>query len=286
MCVAASPSASLRPSTSDTFVELLDIIDTVYPAGRGHIITDNLSAHDTPDVNDWFDEHPRWKRHFTPKHASWLNQIECWFSILGRHALARGSFPSPDDLASKIDAYVQWFLTTDQPFHWSYRPKSWRMDGQTSGGRHRDRIEAAVLHRAEHDAAGPTVDDELDANLSELVFDQLHQVETLLTIALRIEEWTCTMVSMSSASRTASKGLEPHLLGSKKPLRRRSEHSRRGATVFLIAPERAQEEVRRQTAQGARAIGGGARKSRRTSEELGWDAIRRKVDRYSPGYDG
>jgi DDE superfamily endonuclease len=94
----------------DTFVELLDIIDTVYPDGR------NLSAHDTPDVNDWFDEHPRWKRHFTPKHASWLNQIECWFSILGRHVLARGSFTSQDDLAAKVDAYVEWYLKTDQPF--------------------------------------------------------------------------------------------------------------------------------------------------------------------------
>ncbi|HVS61303.1 MAG TPA: IS630 family transposase [Gemmatimonadaceae bacterium] len=111
---------------SDTFVELLDVIDTVYPAGPGHIIMDNLSAHDTPDVNEWFDEHPRWTRHFTPKHASWLNQIECWFSILGRHVLARGSFTSQEELAAKVDAYVEWYLKTDQPFHWSYRPKSWR----------------------------------------------------------------------------------------------------------------------------------------------------------------
>jgi transposase len=82
---------------SDTFIELLDVIDTVYPSGRGHIIMDNLSAHDTPDVNEWFDEHPRWTRHFTPKHASWLNQIECWFSILSRHVLARGSFTSTSE---------------------------------------------------------------------------------------------------------------------------------------------------------------------------------------------
>jgi len=51
---------------SDTFIELLDVIDTVYPPGRGHIIMDNLSAHDTPDVNEWFDEHPRWD---APLHA-------------------------------------------------------------------------------------------------------------------------------------------------------------------------------------------------------------------------
>ena len=115
-----------HPHNGDTFVERLDMIDAVYPDGRGHIVMDNLSAHDTPDVNDGFDEHPRWKRHFTPKHASWLNPIECWFSILGRHVLARGSFTSLDDLAAKVHAYVEWYLKTDQPFHWSYRPKSCR----------------------------------------------------------------------------------------------------------------------------------------------------------------
>ena len=110
---------------SDTFIELLEVIDAVYPPGRGHIVMDNLSAHDTPDVNEWFDEHPRWTRHFTPKHASWLNQIECWFSIFARQVLARGSFTSTDDLAAKIDAYVAWYLDNDRPFRWSYRPKSW-----------------------------------------------------------------------------------------------------------------------------------------------------------------
>jgi transposase len=119
----------------DTFVDLLELIELVYPDGRGHIVMDNLSAHDTPDVNDWFDEHPRWTRHFTPKHASWLNQIECWFSILGRRVLARGSFASTGELANKINDYVLWHLQTDQPFHWTYRPKSWRIAGRTSGRR-------------------------------------------------------------------------------------------------------------------------------------------------------
>jgi transposase len=39
-------------------------------------VVDNLSAHTTDDVLDWLEEHPRWTLHFTPKHASWLNQIE------------------------------------------------------------------------------------------------------------------------------------------------------------------------------------------------------------------
>jgi hypothetical protein len=119
-----------------TFVELLDIIDTCYPTGRGHIVCDNLSAHDTDDVLDWFEEHPRWTRHFTPKHASWLNQIECMFSLLQKHVLTRGSFVSLEDLQEKIYAYMNWYNETAQPFEWSYRPKSWSpKDAQTSGGR-------------------------------------------------------------------------------------------------------------------------------------------------------
>ena len=119
-----------------TFVELLDIIDECYPTGRGHIVCDNLSAHDTDDVLDWFEEHPRWTRHFTPKHASWLNQIECMFSILQKHVLDRGSFVSVDDLQERIYAYMLWYNQTAQPFEWSYRPKSWSQKPvKTSGGR-------------------------------------------------------------------------------------------------------------------------------------------------------
>ncbi len=98
-----------------TFVELLDIIDACYPTGRGHIVCDNLSAHDTDDVLDWFDEHPRWTRHFTPKHASWLNQIECMFSILQKHVLERGSFVSLEELQEKLYTYMLWYNETAQP---------------------------------------------------------------------------------------------------------------------------------------------------------------------------
>jgi len=108
-----------------TFVDLLSAVDSCYPKGRGHFIMDNLSAHDTDDVLDWLDDHPRWTRHFTPKHASWLNQIECMFGILERHVIARGSFTSTDDLCEKIFSYMTSHNLTDQPFHWSYRPKSW-----------------------------------------------------------------------------------------------------------------------------------------------------------------
>jgi transposase len=112
--------------SSSTFISLLDIIDECYPTGRGHLVCDNLFAHATEDVLDWFEEHPRWKQHFTPKHASWLNQIECAFSILEGHVMTRGSFRSRDELRERLYEYLLWFNAQNEPpFNWTYRPKSW-----------------------------------------------------------------------------------------------------------------------------------------------------------------
>lgn len=122
---------------TDTFIDLLNVVNDFYPSGRGHIIMDNLAAHDTPDVQEWFDEHPNWTQHFTPKHASWLNQIECWFSILGRRVLSRGSFTSPEELEQKVLDYTAWHSRSARPFRWSYRPKSWdKKPGRTSARRY------------------------------------------------------------------------------------------------------------------------------------------------------
>ena len=116
----------------DIFVELLDAIDTCYPEGNGHIIMDNLFDHDTDEVNDWFEGHPRWTRHFTPRHASWLNQIEPAFAFLQRRVLARGSWSSVEDLQDAIYAYLIWHNQNARPFRWSYRPKSWSQPASTS----------------------------------------------------------------------------------------------------------------------------------------------------------
>jgi transposase len=50
--------------------------------------------------------------HFTPQHASWLNQIELWFSILARQVLRRGSFTSTQDLKDTIDRFIAYFNET------------------------------------------------------------------------------------------------------------------------------------------------------------------------------
>ena len=58
--------------------------------------------------------------HFTPKHASWLNQIEIWFSILARKLLRRGSFSSQQDLKERIEHFIDYFnRTMAKPFKWT-----------------------------------------------------------------------------------------------------------------------------------------------------------------------
>ena len=63
--------------------------------------------------------------HYTPKHASWMNQIEIWFSILVRKLLKRGNFTSIADLKAKILAFIQYYnCTMAKPFKWTYKGKA------------------------------------------------------------------------------------------------------------------------------------------------------------------
>jgi putative transposase len=62
--------------------------------------------------------------HYTPKHSSWLNQIEIWLSILVRKLLQRGSFTSCDDLRARVLAFIDYYnRTMAQPFKWTYQGK-------------------------------------------------------------------------------------------------------------------------------------------------------------------
>lgn len=62
--------------------------------------------------------------HYTPKHCSWLNQIEIWFSILVRKLLKRASFVSQDDLKNRILHFIDYFnQTMAKPFKWTYKGK-------------------------------------------------------------------------------------------------------------------------------------------------------------------
>ena len=58
---------------------------------------------------------------YTPKHTSWLNQVEIWFSILARRALKRGDFASLEALRERILAFIAYYNQTAQPFQWTYK---------------------------------------------------------------------------------------------------------------------------------------------------------------------
>lgn len=63
--------------------------------------------------------------HYTPKHASWMNQVEIWFSILVRKLLKRGNFSSVEELKAKVLAFVEYFnRTMAKPFKWTYQGKA------------------------------------------------------------------------------------------------------------------------------------------------------------------
>lgn len=119
---------SMRVTVSDRTVGRILRDADLQPHRQQMYLTshDNLSMHDTDDVHQWLDDHPRWTLHFTPKHASWLNQIECAFSILQAKVLARGAFSSIEQLRDHLYDFMLWFNAQQAaPFRWSYRPKSW-----------------------------------------------------------------------------------------------------------------------------------------------------------------
>lgn len=63
--------------------------------------------------------------HYTPKHASWMNQVEIWFSILVRKLLKRGNFTAVEDLKAKVLAFIDYFnRTMAKPFKWTYQSKA------------------------------------------------------------------------------------------------------------------------------------------------------------------
>jgi transposase len=107
-------------------IEFLEHLDDEIPVVKGQrivAITDNLSTRGTTEVGDWLTTHPRWSFQFTPTHASWLNQIEIFFSILYRRLLKHGIFTSEGDLAEQMLAFIETYNQTAKPFKWTYEGK-------------------------------------------------------------------------------------------------------------------------------------------------------------------
>ena len=104
-----------------SFVAFLEEIDATVPADLTvHLVLDNGASHVAKATKAWLGAHPRFRAHYTPKHASWLNQVELFFSILTRRLLKRGEFGSRDELVDRVMGFIRTYNRTARPFRWTY----------------------------------------------------------------------------------------------------------------------------------------------------------------------
>lgn len=105
--------------TGADFLAFMQKLAREYPNQELHVILDNSSAHKTPDVMEWKALHPRITFHFTPTSASWLNQVEGFFSILTRRSLRRTSFANRSSLKKHLRAFLAAWNANPTPFVWT-----------------------------------------------------------------------------------------------------------------------------------------------------------------------
>lgn len=104
------------------FVKFLDHIDQSLPEEPGveiHLVMDNYATHKTARVQRWLAKRPRYKVHFTPTSASWLNQVERFFAEITEKRIRRGAFRSVAALKKAILEYLDHHNQTPRPFQWT-----------------------------------------------------------------------------------------------------------------------------------------------------------------------
>jgi len=150
-----APAGGPTRTEADFLAHLQTVVATQPEATRWHVVCDQLNTHQSESLVRWvadlsgieedlgvkgergilasmasraaFLSDPGHKVvfHYTPKHSSWLNQIEIWLSILVRKLLKRGSFISVEDLQAKVFAFIDYYnRTMAKPFKWTYQGKA------------------------------------------------------------------------------------------------------------------------------------------------------------------
>jgi len=100
------------------FLDFMNDVVAAHPGRELHVIVDNLYTH-KPKRDRWLARDPHVHLHFTPTHASWLNLVEVWFSILSRQALRGLSCTHARQLRQAIDRFVGNYRESATPFEWT-----------------------------------------------------------------------------------------------------------------------------------------------------------------------
>ena len=100
------------------FLDFMNRLVAQHPETELHVILDNLSTH-KPKHDRWLARHPLVRFHYTPTHASWLNQVEVWFSILTRAVLRGLSATDPRQVRRAIDRFTDARNDHPVPFEWT-----------------------------------------------------------------------------------------------------------------------------------------------------------------------
>jgi transposase len=150
-----APSCGPTRTEADFLAHIQRLVATDPEAGRWHIVCDNLNIHKSVSLVRYVaevsgvtqslgavgqrgvlqsmptraaflgDESHKIVFHYTPKHASWLNQVEIWLSILVRKVIRRGSFTSVEELQAKVYAFIDDYnQTMAKPYRWTYQGKA------------------------------------------------------------------------------------------------------------------------------------------------------------------
>jgi transposase len=150
-----APVCGPTRTEADFLAHLQAVVATHPEATRWHVVCDRLNTHQSESLVRWVvglsgieadlgvkgesgilasmvsraaflsDPTHQVVFHYTPKHSSWMNQIEIWLSILVRKLLKRGSFTSVEDLQAKVFAFIEYYnRTMAKPFKWTYQGKA------------------------------------------------------------------------------------------------------------------------------------------------------------------